>query len=86
MLYLLNYRILNLTLPVGTLTGMDSVQLWFFSLTTLSIRDDPQRAAWQKSKLASKDSSAASHLQLLGLRSNSDDNIPQLGVYHLDLS
>jgi len=46
--------------------------------------NDPQRAVWQKSKLASKDLSAASHLQLLGLGSN--QSVSRSGVRHLDLS
>ena len=52
----------------------------------LAFRNDPQRAAWQRSKLASKDLSAASHLQLLGLRSDPSISISRSGVRHFDLS
>ncbi|KIM79329.1 hypothetical protein PILCRDRAFT_10463 [Piloderma croceum F 1598] len=49
--------------------------------------NDPQRTAWQQSKLATKDLSAASHLRLLGLHTELHaGNSTEPRVLHLDLS
>jgi len=47
--------------------------------------NDPQRAVWQQSKLATKDLSAASHLQLLELHADPHAEKPIPWVRHLDL-
>jgi hypothetical protein len=47
------------------------------------VRNDSQRAAWQRSKLATKDLSAASHLKLLALHTR---NSSKPCVRHLNLS
>lgn len=49
-------------------------------------RNNPERLAWQKSKLASKDSSATSHLILLGLQTDNITNDFHPRVLHVDLS
>jgi len=48
--------------------------------------NDLQREAWQQSKLATKDLSASSHLQLLALHPRHHAGIPGPKVRHLDLS
>ncbi|KZP12152.1 hypothetical protein FIBSPDRAFT_870471 [Athelia psychrophila] len=45
---------------------------------------DPKRAAWQASKMASKDYSAQSHLSVLNLLE--DKSLPKSGIRHIDLS
>jgi len=49
--------------------------------------NDPQRAAWQRSKLATKGLSALSHLQLLALHTEPHaGNLPRPCVRHIDLT
>lgn len=53
-------------------------------MLTHTDRTDPKRAAWQASKMASKDFSATSHLSLMNLLP--EERPSHSGVRHLDLS
>ena len=64
-----------------------SVDVSCSDLVCTRFRNDPQRAVWQRSKLATKNSSAECHLRLLGLDSDVRyGNSAKSCVRHLDLS